>query len=178
MKVLPLVDLSLQLTPKAALFWATWLALISVNVLIGSRPEFSAKAKGTASRASAKARNAYCSIVLILSASLLQYRNEKKNRYFFKIRRIKLKYLWIPNCQGTWDLRGSTTIYNTVITNQITNCTQSIVHTSFGFIDNLKFKINFLVKINLDEFPTIILKFFSAIQLLCVFMVFHWIDRL
>ena len=85
---------------------------------------------------------------------------KKKTVIFFQITRIKQKYSWIPNCQGTWDLRGSTTIYNTVITNQITNCTQSIVHTSFGFIDNLKFKINFLVKINLDEFPTIVLKFF------------------
>jgi hypothetical protein len=34
-------------------------------VPIGSRPEFSARASGMASNASAKPRNAYCSMVLI-----------------------------------------------------------------------------------------------------------------
>jgi hypothetical protein len=47
------------------LFSATCLALISVKVPMGSSPEFSAKAKGTDSRASANPRKAYCSIVLI-----------------------------------------------------------------------------------------------------------------
>ena len=42
--------------------------LISVRILMASRPQFSARAMGTTSKASAKARNAYCSIVLMLSA--------------------------------------------------------------------------------------------------------------
>merc|ERR1719347_2153269 len=60
----------MQLTPKAGLLSATCLDLISVSVVMGSRPQFSARARGTDSRASAKERNAYCSIVLMLSASL------------------------------------------------------------------------------------------------------------
>ena len=45
--------------------------MILVSVWMGSMPEFSASAMGMDSRASEKARNAYCSMVLILSASRL-----------------------------------------------------------------------------------------------------------
>ena len=54
-----------QSMPSDGLFSATWRALISVRVWIEDSPEFSAKASGMDSRASAKARNAYCSRVLI-----------------------------------------------------------------------------------------------------------------
>merc|ERR1719431_2410355 len=63
------VPISMQFTPRAGLFSVTCLLLISVRVRIGSRPQFSARARGTDSKASAKARKAYCSMVLILSAS-------------------------------------------------------------------------------------------------------------
>merc|ERR1719447_2573415 len=63
------VPISMQFTPRAGLFSVTCLLLISVRALIGSKPQFSARASGTDSRASAKARKAYCSMVLILSAS-------------------------------------------------------------------------------------------------------------
>ena len=56
-------------SPIAWLFSATWLALVSVRVRIGSNPEFSARERGMCSRASANARKEYCSIVLILSAA-------------------------------------------------------------------------------------------------------------
>ena len=46
---------SMQLTPRAGLFSAACLALISVRVWIGARPLFSASASGICSRASAKA---------------------------------------------------------------------------------------------------------------------------
>ena len=61
-----------QLTPKEVLLSATCLALISVNVRIGSSPEFSAKAKGIDSKAFANPRKAYCSIVLIWNIWRLQ----------------------------------------------------------------------------------------------------------
>lgn len=57
-----------QSTPKEELFSAICAALISAKVFTGERPEFSASAIGTASKASANARNAYCSKVLILLA--------------------------------------------------------------------------------------------------------------
>merc|ERR1719486_1128497 len=61
---------SMQLTPSAGLFSDTCLALISESVWMGARPQFSARARGICSSASAKALNAYCSMVLMLSASL------------------------------------------------------------------------------------------------------------
>ena len=64
------MPLSEQLTPIAGFFSLTWAALVSVKVWIGSRPEFSARERGMASRASANARKEYCSMLLILSASL------------------------------------------------------------------------------------------------------------
>merc|ERR1719175_596940 len=64
------VPISMQFTPRAGLLSDTCLLLMSVRVRIGSRPQFSARASGTDSRASANARKAYCSIVLMLSASL------------------------------------------------------------------------------------------------------------
>uniref|UniRef100_A0A915KZM6 Uncharacterized protein n=1 Tax=Romanomermis culicivorax TaxID=13658 RepID=A0A915KZM6_ROMCU len=51
----------IQSTPKRWLFSLTCCAFNSVNVLIDGRPEFSAKAIGTLSNASAKDRKAYCS---------------------------------------------------------------------------------------------------------------------
>ena len=60
----------MQLTPRAGLFSATCLDLISVRVWMGAIPQFSARARGICSNASAKALNAYCSMVLMLSASL------------------------------------------------------------------------------------------------------------
>ncbi len=54
-----------QFTPKAGFLSATCWDFISVRVPIGSRPLFSASASGMDSKASAKALNAYCSMVLI-----------------------------------------------------------------------------------------------------------------
>ena len=51
--------------PNAGFFSATCLALQSESVWMGERPEFSARARGMLSRASANARNAYCSRVEI-----------------------------------------------------------------------------------------------------------------
>ena len=61
----PLVPTCLQSTPSLGLLSFIWHALTAANCLIGSRPEFSAKARGTDSRASAKAWRAYCSMSLI-----------------------------------------------------------------------------------------------------------------
>merc|ERR1711971_551322 len=60
----------MQLTPRAGLDSATCLALISERVWMGARPQFSARARGICSKASANALKAYCSMVLMLSASL------------------------------------------------------------------------------------------------------------
>jgi hypothetical protein len=57
----PLVPFSMQSIPRAGLFSFTWRAFTSVNVWIGDRPEFSARANGMLSSASEKARKAYCS---------------------------------------------------------------------------------------------------------------------
>jgi hypothetical protein len=57
----PLVPVCMQSTPNLELFSRTCLDLISARVSMGLRPEFSARAMGTESRASAKARMAYCS---------------------------------------------------------------------------------------------------------------------
>lgn len=59
---IPLDPVSMQSTPRRELFSLTWRDLIEARVSIGLRPEFSARAKGTASRASANARMAYCSM--------------------------------------------------------------------------------------------------------------------
>mmetsp|Transcript_60703 Transcript_60703/g.167903 ORF Transcript_60703/g.167903 Transcript_60703/m.167903 type:complete len:261 (-) Transcript_60703:834-1616(-) len=64
-----LVPLSMQSMPSHGLLSVTCRVLISASVLIGSRPEFSASASGTSSSASAKARMAYCSMPVTLSAS-------------------------------------------------------------------------------------------------------------
>lgn len=52
----------MQSTPSLVLFSFTCLDLIEARVSIGLKPEFSARVMGTESRASAKARMAYCSI--------------------------------------------------------------------------------------------------------------------
>lgn len=57
----PLVDRRRQSIPSAGLFSLTCRALTSVMVWIGFNPLFSANAMGMTSRASAKARMAYCS---------------------------------------------------------------------------------------------------------------------
>lgn len=52
----------MQSTPRRELFSLTWRDLIDARVSIGLKPEFSARANGTASSASANARMAYCSM--------------------------------------------------------------------------------------------------------------------
>lgn len=59
---IPLLPLCIQSTPNRGFFSLTCLDLIEANVSIGLKPEFSAKAIGTESRASANARMAYCSM--------------------------------------------------------------------------------------------------------------------
>jgi hypothetical protein len=51
----------MQSTPNLVFFSLACRDLILARVSMGLRPEFSASAMGTASRASAKARMAYCS---------------------------------------------------------------------------------------------------------------------
>jgi hypothetical protein len=51
----------MQSTPRRELFSLTCLDLIEARVSIGLKPEFSAKAIGTESKASANALMAYCS---------------------------------------------------------------------------------------------------------------------
>uniref|UniRef100_A0A6B0V5X8 Putative secreted protein n=1 Tax=Ixodes ricinus TaxID=34613 RepID=A0A6B0V5X8_IXORI len=63
-----LVPFPRQSMPRQGFPSLAWRAFTSVRVWIGARPEFSARAKGTLSRASANARNGYCSSVEILSA--------------------------------------------------------------------------------------------------------------
>ncbi len=58
---LPLLPVCIQSTPSREFFSFTCRDLIEANVSIGLSPEFSARAIGTASSASAKARMAYCS---------------------------------------------------------------------------------------------------------------------
>lgn len=57
----PLLPVCMQSTPSRVLCSFTCRDLIAASVSIGLRPEFSANAMGIASRASAKARMAYCS---------------------------------------------------------------------------------------------------------------------
>ncbi len=58
---MPLLPACMQSTPSREFFSFTCLDLIEAKVSMGLRPEFSASAMGTESRASAKARIAYCS---------------------------------------------------------------------------------------------------------------------
>uniref|UniRef100_A0A6B0UXP3 Putative secreted protein n=1 Tax=Ixodes ricinus TaxID=34613 RepID=A0A6B0UXP3_IXORI len=60
-----LVPFPRQSMPRQGFPSLPWRAFTSVRVWIGARPEFSARAKGTLSRASANARNGYCSSVEI-----------------------------------------------------------------------------------------------------------------
>ena len=69
--------------PRRELFSVTCLDFTSANASIGDKPEFSAKARGVESRASAKARIAlvlinsyYCSIEEISSAALATAREQ------------------------------------------------------------------------------------------------------
>lgn len=61
LKNLPLLPVCMQSTPSRELFSLTCRDLMAASVSIGLKPEFSAKAIGTESKASAKARMAYCS---------------------------------------------------------------------------------------------------------------------
>ncbi|KAI5725986.1 hypothetical protein M8J77_022447 [Diaphorina citri] len=63
------VPFNIQSIPSAGFTSFTCLDFTSVSVSMGERPEFSAKASGILSSASANARKAYCSIEEILSAS-------------------------------------------------------------------------------------------------------------
>ncbi|RUS27388.1 hypothetical protein BC938DRAFT_483325 [Jimgerdemannia flammicorona] len=67
---IPLEPLYRQSMPNRLLFVVACCDLTSAKVSIGERPEFSARASGVASKAAAKARIAYCSIVEISSAAL------------------------------------------------------------------------------------------------------------
>ena len=58
---LPLLPVCMQSTPNRELFSFAWRDLMLARVSIGLKPEFSARAMGTQSRASEKARMAYCS---------------------------------------------------------------------------------------------------------------------
>jgi hypothetical protein len=58
----PLSPRPIQSIPSLAFFSSIWRDLTSARVSMGERPEFSARARGMASRAEAKARMAYCSI--------------------------------------------------------------------------------------------------------------------
>merc|ERR1719389_706731 len=60
-----------QSTPRKGQSWATCAALTAVSSAMGLSPEFSARAMGTSSSASAKARIAYCSGPVAASAALL-----------------------------------------------------------------------------------------------------------
>lgn len=57
----PLLPVCMQSTPNLVFFSLACRDLMLASVSIGLRPEFSASAMGTQSRASAKARIAYCS---------------------------------------------------------------------------------------------------------------------
>mmetsp|Transcript_45949 Transcript_45949/g.80302 ORF Transcript_45949/g.80302 Transcript_45949/m.80302 type:complete len:251 (-) Transcript_45949:939-1691(-) len=63
-----LLPIWLQSTPRRGLPSASWRALMEVTSVMGDRPAFSARAIGRSSRASAKARMAYCSIPGTVSA--------------------------------------------------------------------------------------------------------------
>lgn len=58
----PLLPVDMQSTPKREFFSLTCRDLIAAKVSIELKPEFSARAMGTASSASANARMAYCSM--------------------------------------------------------------------------------------------------------------------
>lgn len=59
--LLPLLPVCMQSTPNLVFFSLACRDLMLAKVSIGLRPEFSASAIGTESKASAKARIAYCS---------------------------------------------------------------------------------------------------------------------
>ena len=59
--LMSLLPVCMQSTPNLVFFSVTCLLLMLARVSIGDRPEFSARAMGMASRASANARMAYCS---------------------------------------------------------------------------------------------------------------------
>lgn len=80
----------MQSIPSRGLFSLVCLAFTVASDSTAGKPLFSAKARGIDSKASAKARTAYCSSVEILYVSIYQYKVNKKCVLLY-LQRLKLQ---------------------------------------------------------------------------------------
>ena len=138
-ETLPAVPLQRQSIPREGLFSATWRDFISVKVWIGLSPEFSAKASGIDSNASANARNGYCSKVLIYGKKRTHSVPFVKEEKLFNRVTHRIGFLGYRNRTG--DFGSSASVHNAVISNQIANNAESIMNTTLGFFNNLETQI-------------------------------------
>lgn len=131
---IPLLPVSMQSTPKRELFSLTWRDLIEARVSMGLRPEFSASAKGIASKASANARMAYCSIpglcenVRQMTQMLVQNLAEANSTYLHSS---------ILNSNGAGNFGSTTTVDDTVIAHKVAHNAKGIVQRTLGLVNDL-----------------------------------------
>lgn len=109
--------------------------LTSVRVSMGGRPLFSARARGMASRADAKARMAYCSMEAIWNS---YYQNA------CLVRTSELVYLVCSfgYCDCTADVGSAPTIYDPVVNDEVADYTNGIVQCSLSLVNNLVINTN------------------------------------
>mmetsp|Transcript_81279 Transcript_81279/g.159551 ORF Transcript_81279/g.159551 Transcript_81279/m.159551 type:complete len:219 (-) Transcript_81279:1043-1699(-) len=101
-----LLPIWLQSTPRRGLPSASWRALILVTSEMGDKPAFSARAMGKSSRASAKARIAYCSIPGTVSAKALTAREQDTSAepppYTTRLSLIRLRTTHMASWRERW----------------------------------------------------------------------------
>lgn len=114
----PLFPVSMQSTPSLELFSLTWRDLIEANVSIGLKPEFSERARGTASRASANARMAYCSIPGLCSR-LVQVDEEENQATHLNSS--------VFNSKRAGDFCSTSAVHNSVVAHQVADNAECIM---------------------------------------------------
>jgi hypothetical protein len=120
-----------QSIPNLGLFSVTCLLFTSASVSIGERPEFSANASGVESKAWANARMAYCSMVGICKAVTYSVSRLLHDANSTDLVRC------LGNGDRSTDLGGASSVDDSVVSNQVSNDTDSIVQCSLCFINDL-----------------------------------------
>ncbi len=115
---LPLLPVCMQSTPNLAFFSLACRDLMLARVSMGLRPEFSASAIGTASRASAKARMAYCSRPGLCEALVTVTAYDLGNAY------LDCRIL---DCKRACYFGSTAAVHDTVVSHQISDDTEGIV---------------------------------------------------
>lgn len=127
----PFSPLPKQSIPNLGLPSVTCLLFTSAKVSIGDKPEFSASARGMASRALANARIAYCSIVGIYQGHI------NINRYIEANEKISHLVSTFGDGHRSTNLGSTTTVDHPVISHKVTNNTNGIVQCSLSLVNDL-----------------------------------------